>query len=69
MGKITNFGLTVKKALLDQGLSQREFCAQYAIPENRFCEMLRGIRPGYKYRPLVQRVLRIEVEESETHER
>lgn len=67
MGKITRFGVAVKKALLERGLSQREFCAQYGIPENRFCEMLHGIRPGYKYRSLVERVLQLEGLSSETY--
>jgi transcriptional regulator with XRE-family HTH domain len=66
MGKITYFGLAVKKALLERGWSQREFCTRYGIPENRFCEMLRGIRPGYKYRSLVERVLQLEVPTSES---
>lgn len=66
MGKITRFGLAVKKALLERGMTQRDFCVRYNIPENRFCEMLYGRRPAYRYKALVQSILEIEVPDHES---
>ncbi|WP_227013887.1 hypothetical protein [Paenibacillus psychroresistens] len=54
---LTDFGVSVKKALLDRGMLQKEFCYSVEIPENRFTEMLYGIRPGRRYRRIITQAL------------
>lgn len=48
--RLTPFGVEVKKRLLDLGLTQKEFCEQYNIPENRMSEILYGKREAAQYR-------------------
>lgn len=57
----TPFGVEVKKALLDRGIKQKEFCEEYNIPMNRLSEMLYGDRPGYYYRREIAKVLGINI--------
>ncbi|MDB5052518.1 MAG: putative phage regulatory protein [Bacilli bacterium] len=56
---LTEFGISVKKALLDRKILQKEFCKYVRIPENRFTEILYGIRPGKRYRELISQELDI----------
>lgn len=58
--RLTPFGIEVKKKLLDLNMTQTEFCQQNKIPPNRFTELLTGLRPNYKYRRLVSKVLKID---------
>lgn len=59
MAKITPFGKEVKKRLVDMGLTQREFCRQMNIPENRFSEILYGSRVAKKHREVIEESLEI----------
>lgn len=58
--RLTPFGIEVKKKLLDLNMTQTEFCKQYQIPQNRLTELLTGLRPNYKYRKLISKVLKID---------
>ncbi|WP_026894426.1 Rha family transcriptional regulator [Clostridiisalibacter paucivorans] len=55
--KLTDLGVEVKKQLIDKNMSQREFCRKYGIPENRFSEILYGVRPGKKYKKIIKKAL------------
>ncbi len=46
----TEFGLAIKRALLEKRMSQKKFCEKEGIPVNRLTEIIYGLRPGYKYR-------------------
>lgn len=58
--RLTPWGIKVKKKLLDMNMTQSEFCKKHNIPINRFSEMLTGIKPNWKYRRIVNEVLKIE---------
>lgn len=55
--RLTPFGVKVKKRLLDLGVSQKEFCEQNDIPENRFSEILYGKRVASEYRMRIEETL------------
>ncbi|GAB6170752.1 hypothetical protein JCM15765_02300 [Paradesulfitobacterium aromaticivorans] len=55
--RLTPFGVEVKKCLLDLGLTQKEFCEQNEIPENRFSEILYGKRVASEYRIRIEEAL------------
>ncbi|MDI3480824.1 MAG: hypothetical protein PWQ97_479 [Tepidanaerobacteraceae bacterium] len=57
--RLTQYGVEVKKRLLDLKMTQQEFCDKYGIPKNRFSEILYGIKPGNKYRAIINRALQI----------
>lgn len=57
--KLTDFGLAVKKALLDRQVTQKDFCNSQDIPVNRFTEILYGLRPGLRYRKQIADALGI----------
>lgn len=59
--QLTEFGLAVKKALLDKQITQKEFCIGQGIPVNRFTEILYGLRPGLRYRSQIADALGIRV--------
>lgn len=59
--QLTEFGLAVKKALLDKQITQKEFCNRQGIPVNRFTEILYGLRPGLRYRQQIADALKISV--------
>lgn len=59
--QLTKEGIEVKKALLDMGLTQTEFCKKYGIPRTRFCDHLYGVRPRPKYSNLIKEVLKVKV--------
>jgi transcriptional regulator with XRE-family HTH domain len=59
---LTPFGIEVKKALIECGLSQKEFCRQQGIVEVRFSEVLYGTRPGRELRKKVAETLGIPYE-------
>lgn len=58
--KLTPLGLKVKKALLERGWTQKEFCAREKIKQSRFSEILYGTRPGDKYRSRIIQALGLE---------
>lgn len=55
--RLTPFGVEVKKRLLDLGVTQKEFCEQNDIPENRFSEILYGKRVANEYRMRIEEAL------------
>lgn len=57
--QLTEFGLAVKKALLDMQITQKDFCNEQDIPVNRFTEILYGLRPGLRYRKQIAEALGI----------
>lgn len=57
--QLTPFGVEVKKRLLEMRLTQREFCREHHIPENRFSEILYSTRPGEGYRAKIAKLLNI----------
>jgi transcriptional regulator with XRE-family HTH domain len=57
--QLTEFGLAVKKALLDKQITQKDFCIGLGIPVNRFTEILYGLRPGLRYRRQIAEALGI----------
>ncbi|MDQ7791546.1 MAG: Rha family transcriptional regulator [Clostridia bacterium] len=59
--KLTPFGVEVKKRLLDMQMSQREFCEEHDIPENRFSEILYGTVSGKKHREKIAKALGIKI--------
>ncbi len=58
--ELTELGLIVKKKLLDQQMSQTDFCNRLEIPKNRFSELLYGVRPTKKYKELIKKELQIQ---------
>jgi transcriptional regulator with XRE-family HTH domain len=60
MKKLTPFGIKVKIALVEKGLSHSEFCEVKKIPMNRFSEILYGTIPGHRYRKIIAEALGIE---------
>lgn len=58
--RLTPWGITVKKKLLDLNMTQAEFCDKYGIPRNRLAEMVTGLKPNYKYRKIVNKILKID---------
>lgn len=58
--RLTPWGITVKKKLLDLNMTQAEFCKKYGIPQNRFTEMITGLKPNYKHRKTVNKILKID---------
>lgn len=59
--RLTPFGIEVKKKLIDMNMTQAEFCKEHGIPQNRFTEMITGLKPNYKYRRLVSKILKIDI--------
>lgn len=57
--ELTPFGIRVKQRLLEERMTQREFCRRYQIPYTRFSEILYGARPGTKYREKIAQILGI----------
>lgn len=51
--ELTPFGIEIKQALLRLRISQKEFCEQNKIPEQRFSEILYGVRPNKRYRDVI----------------
>ncbi|ADY55105.1 putative phage regulatory protein [Syntrophobotulus glycolicus DSM 8271] len=60
LNELTPFGVKVKQRLLEERMTQAEFCEQHKIPTNRFSEILYGIRPGVKYREMIADILNID---------
>jgi predicted transcriptional regulator len=58
--RITPWGIKVKKRLIDLNMSQVAFCKKYGIPENRFSEMITGLKPNYKHKKVVNKILKID---------
>lgn len=58
---LTPFGKEVKKKLLDLGLTQKEFCKAYNIPEPRLSEILYGAKPMPRYNEIVAKALGIRI--------
>lgn len=54
---ITEFGIQVKKKLLELDMTQRRLANEVGIDEKFLSAILRGIRPGYEYREKITNVL------------
>jgi len=55
--KLTTFGLSVKKRLLDKGMTQKELARELGIHGCYLTEILYGIRAGWKYREQIEDIL------------
>lgn len=55
--KLTTFGLSVKKRLLDKGMTQKELARELGIQGCYLTEILYGIRAGWKYREQIENIL------------
>lgn len=53
---LTEKGREIKKRLIDMDISQAEFCRRYAIPPNRFSDIMRG---ETKYTRIEKRIYNI----------
>lgn len=40
--QLTRTGKKIKKKLIDEGMSQVEFCELYGIPKNQLCDLIHG---------------------------
>lgn len=58
--RLTPWGIEVKKRLLDLNMTQVEFCEKYNIPQNRFSEMLTGLKPNIRHKKTVNKILKID---------
>ncbi len=56
--QLTEFGLEVKHYLLKNNISQKEFCESLQIPQNRFSEIIHGVRPGEAYQQIIAKHLK-----------
>ena len=55
--KLTTFGLSVKKRLLDKGMTQKELASELGIHGCYLTEILYGLRAGWKYREQIEDIL------------
>lgn len=55
--KLTNFGIWVKKSLLEVDMTQRELAEKTGIDECFLSMILYGIRPGTKYVKRIQNII------------
>lgn len=55
--KLTPFGLSVKKRLLDKGMTQKELARELGVQGCYLTEILYGIRAGWKYREQIENIL------------
>lgn len=59
--KLTPFGIQIKIRLLENGLSQKDFCQQYNIREEHLSEIMYGVRKATYHRENIAKILNIEV--------
>lgn len=57
MRYIDNFGLEVKCALVDIGMSQKELAVEVGLSESNLSQILNGKRKGWKHRERINSVL------------
>jgi ribosome-binding protein aMBF1 (putative translation factor) len=63
MGKLTPFGLAVRKALLERGVTAADMARELGFNENAVRDALRGVKPGIKYRKPIERYLGLDSSE------
>lgn len=57
--KLTPFGLSVKKRLLEIGMSQSELATQIGVCRSYVTDILYGHRAGWKYRDEIETILKM----------
>lgn len=57
--KINEFGKIIKKRLIELDMSQAELADLLGVSRQNLCRMLKGKRPGYKYRNKMLEVLKL----------
>ena len=58
--KTKEFGKVVKKRLIELEMTQAELAEMLGMTRQDLCRMLKGRRPGYKYRQKMLKVLKID---------
>ena len=58
--KTKEFGKVVKKRLIELEMTQAELAEMLGMTRQDLCRMLKGRRPGYKYRKKMMKVLKID---------
>lgn len=58
--KTKEFGKVVKKRLIELEMTQAELAEMLGMTRQDLCRMLKGRRPGYKYRKKMLKVLKID---------
>lgn len=58
--KTKEFGRVVKKRLIELEMTQAELAEMLGMTRQDLCRMLKGRRPGYKYRKKMLKVLKID---------
>lgn len=53
----TAYAKWVAHRLVDKNMTQKELAEQTGIRQPNLCQCFSGLRPGRKYRPLIERVL------------
>lgn len=53
MAKYTSFGLKVKIALLERDMSIPDLAQQIGTSRQYLADILKGARPGKRYRPII----------------
>lgn len=59
---LDSFGITVKKRLIELGLTQRQLAKDVGVNENYLTDILKGRRSGEKYKDLIIEKLGLEPE-------
>ncbi len=54
---MTDFGIWVKKSLLEINMTQRRLSEEVGIDEKFLSMILYGIRPGYDYQEKIKKVI------------
>lgn len=57
--KTNEFGKIIKKRLIELDMSQAELADLLGVSRQNLCRMLKGKRPGYKYRNKMLEVLKL----------
>lgn len=59
MAKLTDFGKKVKIAMIQQDIETKDIVKHCDFTQQYFADILRGARPGKKYRPIICKFLGI----------
>jgi len=60
--RYTNFGLEVKKKMLDIGIRNYELEKELEMPTRLLSKIIRGEKKGYKYLPKIAQYLEIDLD-------
>lgn len=55
--RITDFGIRVKKRLIEMDLTQAELCRKTGINRKYFTAIIRGYKPGTKHLETIKKAL------------